>query len=149
MIVRRYGASPLHLLGHLALFALAFWAVSHVLDFRGARDWIVWFVGGALLHDLVFLPAYVVLDRLAGARRPSTWINHVRAPAVVSGVLLLVWLPSITDNAPEGFERVAGHGLTPDALRDWLLVTAAAFAVSAVAYVVRSRRVDRPGGVAA
>lgn len=142
MIVRRYGASPLHLLGHLALFAVAFWAVGHALDFRGATDFVIWFVGGALLHDLLFLPAYTVLDRLAGARRPVTWINHVRIPALVAGVLLLVWFPLILEVAPEGFERVSGSEPSSGRLRDWLLVTAALFGGSALLYVVRSRRAD-------
>lgn len=136
----RYGASPLHLLGHLALFALALWALGHVLDFRGARDWVVWLVGGALVHDLLFLPAYTLLDRLAGGRRPATWINHLRVPAVVSGVLLLVWFPLILRVAPGNYELVAGEPPGPERLRDWLLVTGALFAASAVLYAVRSRR---------
>lgn len=148
MIRRRYGASPLHVLGHLALFALALWAVGHVLDFRGARDWVVWFVGAALLHDLAFLPAYTVLDRLAGARRPARWTNHLRVPAVVSGVLLLVWFPGIFGLGEPNFERVAGREPLPDGLRDWLLVTGALLLGSLLLYVLRSRRVDGPGAVA-
>jgi hypothetical protein len=150
VIVRRYGASPLHALGHAALFALAFWAIANVLDFRGALDWVVWFVGAALLHDLLFLPAYVVLDRVAGGRRPASWINHLRVPAILAGTLLLVWFPNIFDVSPGYFGSVAGHQLTPDALRDWLLVTAVLFAGSVALYVVRSRRAgDHPRGAAA
>jgi hypothetical protein len=147
-LARRYGASPLHVLGHLALFALTAWALGHVLDFRGATDWFVWFLGAALVHDFLFLPAYVVLDRLAGARRPARWTGHLRVPAVVSGVLLLVWFPLIAGLGVGTFERVAGVDAGTERLRDWLLITAGLFAASLAIYVVRSRRgvVDDLGG---
>lgn len=61
---RRYGASPLHLLLVLASFALAAYAGVRLLkgDTLGVA---LWFVGAALLHDLVLLPFYAVTDRAA------------------------------------------------------------------------------------
>ena len=59
MIWRRYGASWWHLAGHLLALALIVYAVSRVLDPRFSRglNYLVWIVGGAVLHDLVLVPA--------------------------------------------------------------------------------------------
>lgn len=60
----RYGASPLHLLLVLASFALAVYAGIRLLagDTLGV---IIWFVGAAMVHDLILLPLYSVTDRAA------------------------------------------------------------------------------------
>ncbi|MFE9552358.1 hypothetical protein ACFYMW_06705 [Streptomyces sp. NPDC006692] len=149
----RYGASPLHLLLILCSFALAGYAGLRLLH-GDTRSVIIWFVGAALLHDLVLLPLYSVVDqglqRLlpgrgahgadgAGARLVS--VNHVRVPAFVSGVLLLVWWPLI-------FEQVdhftATTALPSDVfLGRWLLVTAGLFAASALCLLVRMWRASR------
>ena len=110
---------------------------------------LVWFVGAIVLHDLVFLPLYSVLDRLLTARTPAggsgrsavrqTWINHVRVPAVVSGVLLLVSFPLVLRLFGQHTQTASGLGKAGDLLR-WLLVAAGLFAVSAVLYLVRRAR---------
>ncbi|MFI5755048.1 hypothetical protein [Streptomyces sp. NPDC051569] len=59
---RLYGESPLQLLLLLASFALAVYAGIRLL----AGDWLgilVWFVGAAVLHDLVLVPLYGLGDR--------------------------------------------------------------------------------------
>jgi hypothetical protein len=134
---QRYGASPLHLLGHLATFAISVWAISHVFDGRQPWNWVLWFVLGAVLHDAV-LPFYSALDR--GARllpAPGGAINFVRVPALMSGVMFLVFFPLILNRAPGNLQRVAGYA--PEGyLRNWLLITAALFTASALLYVGRS-----------
>ena len=134
----RYGASPLHLLGHLIAFVIAVWAISHVFD--GGRPWnfVVWFVAGALLQDLLLLPFYSVLDRAAQALPgPRAAVNYIRVPALMSGVMLLVYFPRILDRAPGNYVRVAG--VAPEGyLRNWLLITAALFTASALLFVGRS-----------
>lgn len=136
----RYGASPLHLLGHLAAFAIAAWAISHVFEGRQPWNWVVWLVGGALLHDLLLLPLYSALDRVARiVPAPSGAINFVRVPALISGVMLLVYFPRILDRAPGNFVRVAG--VAPEGyLRDWLLISAGLLIASAALYAGRSAR---------
>ncbi|MEU8779444.1 hypothetical protein [Streptomyces sp. NPDC048606] len=143
---RRYGAPPLHLLLVLASFALTLYAGIRLL--RGdAVGVAMWFVGAAVLHDLVLLPLYSVTDRAArrlwraGAatdRPPSrTGFNHVRVPAFVSGVLFLVWWPLILE---QGGHYTASTGLPADGfLSRWLLITAGLFAASAVVLLVRTR----------
>ena len=149
---RRYGASPLHLLAHIAAFAICAYALTQIIDGGAVVNFVVWFGGAALLHDLVFLPLYSVLDRLAhgGARRlhaaaPSQTrhpavpvVNYVRAPALVSGLLLLIYFPLILGPAGTEYARATGHHLRGYA-RNWILITAALFAGSALLYAARVR----------
>ncbi len=139
----RYGASPLHLLGHLATFAIAVWAISHVFDGRQPWNWVLWFVAGALLHDLLLLPFYSGLDAAARAL-PATRgaVNFIRVPALTSGVMLLVYFPRILDRAPGNYTRVAGVAPT-GYLRNWLLISAALFTASALLYAGRSAAARR------
>ncbi|WP_327302138.1 hypothetical protein OG730_00160 [Streptomyces sp. NBC_01298] len=142
---RRYGASPLHLLLTLACFALALYAGIRLLkgDTTGVA---IWFVGAALLHDLVLLPAYSLTDRAAqflcrgraaeGEGVPRPGVNYLRVPAFVSGVLFLVWWPLILR---KGGRYTAYTALSADGfLARWLLITAALFAASAVTLIVRT-----------
>ncbi|CAG6390565.1 hypothetical protein NMG29_09330 [Streptomyces cocklensis] len=141
---RAYGASPLHLLLVLASFALACYAGLRLLK-GDAAGVAVWFVGAALLHDLVLLPLYAVTDRVVvvllghgpgdGPRTRRAWINHVRVPAFVSGVLLLVYWPLV-------LRRVGRYTTTTSLPADvflgrWLLITACLFAASAAVLAVR------------
>jgi hypothetical protein len=128
----RYGASPLHLAGHVAAFALTLWVVSRVFDARAPWNWVAWFVLAALLHDVVFLPLYSGLDRIAqGRRAPGPGVNYVRVPAVLSGVLLLVFFPLILTRADGNYARVTGHHVEGYG-RNWLLITAGLFLASAL-----------------
>lgn len=141
---RRYGASPLHLLLVLASFALA--AYAGVRLFKGDTLGVaLWFVGAALLHDLVLLPFYAVTDRASqrlftegtgageGRTRPS--VNYVRVPLFVSGLLLLVWWPLVLGRVDH---YTAYTGLPADGfLGRWLLITAALLVASAVTLLVR------------
>jgi hypothetical protein len=146
LLRRRYGAGPLHLIAHIAAFAIAAYALAEI--FRGGTviNFISWFVGAALLHDLVFLPLYSALDRLArhhqiAGKRPRgvPVINYVRVPALISGLLLLVYFPMILGLAERRYFRATGHHLE-DYARNWLLITAALLSGSAVLYALRLRR---------
>ncbi|MFF4894838.1 hypothetical protein [Streptomyces sp. NPDC001068] len=141
----RYGASPLHLLLVLCSFALAVYAGIRLLT-GNTMGVVIWFVGAALLHDLVLLPFYSVTDRAAqrmlrgsrdpdaGTDRPS--VNYLRVPAFVAGVLLLVWWPLILR---QGGRYTADTSLSADGfLARWLLVTAALFLISAIVLIVRT-----------
>lgn len=142
-VIRRwYGEGPLHLLLMAASFALAGYAGVRLL---AGDTWgvIVWFVGAALVHDLVLVPVYASADRLLcrSVGRRSGLVNFVRVPVFLSGLLLLVWFPLITRQA-ERYEPASG--LSPDVfLGNWLLITAALFLVSGVWLVVRTLRLRR------
>jgi hypothetical protein len=135
----RYGASRLHLLAHLAGLAAVAYALSRLLrpETGQLMSIVLWLVGGALLHDLVFLPFYSLLDRVAQAVT-GPHVNYVRVPAAISGVLLLVYFPLILGKAPSAYERNTGHA-PPDYAARWLAITAAVFAASAVVALARHR----------
>lgn len=134
----RYGASPLHLLAHLVALAIAVYAVSKVLHPRYSRglNYLVWLLGGALLHDVILAPAMAVADRLIRALPPSM-VNHVRFPAAMSGAMLLVYWPLIFVRADGGYVRATGVHVEGFATR-WLLITAGLFLVSAIVYAARA-----------
>ncbi|MEW1657590.1 MULTISPECIES: hypothetical protein [unclassified Streptomyces] len=152
----RYGGSLWHLLLVLCSFALTCYAGFQLLQ-GNPLGIAIWFVGAALLHDLVFLPLYTVTDRAlqtlfhkrrgetaARPSRPVTGrLNYLRVPAFVALLLLLVWYPLILRRVP-GF---TGYTTLPADVfwGRWLLITAALFALSAVCLLVtlwraRSRR---------
>ncbi|PKW05630.1 hypothetical protein SAMN05428944_7343 [Streptomyces sp. 1222.5] len=134
--------SPFQLLLLACSFALAAYAGVRLLagDWRGVALWIV---GAALLHDLVLLPLYTAADRAvmrgldAGGGRART--PYVRVPAVLSGLLLLVWFPLISGMVSERYRTATG--LSPDGfLARWLLITAALFGGSGLLLALRVRR---------
>jgi hypothetical protein len=138
----RYGAHPAHLLAILAGTALAVLALRPLLEER-PRDVGGWFLGSAIAHDLVLLPLYVGLDAVlvrAWRRRPGRvpWLNHVRVPMAISGVLFLVWSPLITRQA-EQFAGATGRSTDPY-LGRWLVVTGILAGMSLITWTVRCVR---------
>ncbi|NUW29937.1 hypothetical protein HTZ77_00600 [Nonomuraea sp. SMC257] len=147
----RYGADPLHLLALLACFALTGYAATRVVAAGIWVGFVVWFVGAAIVHDLLLYPLYAVSDVTAQRRpwrrrrrpsghpaRPSS-INYLRVPAALSGLLLLIWFPLILGLAGDTYHRSTGLDTSPY-LGRWLLVTGVLFAGSAIAYAIRLRR---------
>ncbi|MFC9653325.1 MULTISPECIES: hypothetical protein [unclassified Streptomyces] len=138
---RLYGESPGQLLLLLASFALCGYAGVRLL----AGDWpliLLWFVGAAVLHDLVLVPLYSLGDRavraLSRPRRPvpRVGVNHVRVPAFLSLLLLLVYWPLVL-RTPEPYEPATGLDIDVF-LGRWLLITAALFLLSAGWLLVRT-----------
>lgn len=133
--------SPLHLLLLLCSFALAGYAGLRLLE----KDWFgvaLWFVGAAVLHDLVLLPLYGAADQALvrglppGAGRGR--VMYVRVPAALSLLLLLVWFPLISGQVAARY--ASATGLSPDGfLSRWLLITAVLFGGSALLLVLRLR----------
>jgi hypothetical protein len=154
---RLYGAHPVHLLLMLACFALAGFAGTRLLtgDTRGV---VVWFVGAALLHDLVLVPLYSGSDLAAQtalghgtapagsvpasdptpAARANDYINYLRVPGYLSLLLLLVWYPLILRRS-QPYEAYTALSLDVY-LGRWLLISAVLFAVSAALLGVRAIR---------
>ena len=146
--LRWYGASPLHLLALLACFGLAGYAAARLVSSHPVAV-VVWFLGAVIGHDLLLMPLYSLADRSAMAavrhrepRLPATpWINYLRVPAALSGLLLLVWFPLILRlQSPYH----ASTTLSADPyVWHWLAVTGALFLLSAVAFALRLRRQSR------
>jgi hypothetical protein len=153
-----YGAGPLHLLAVLAAFAVAGYALGRALELTSNPDRIVLWLGGSIVaHDLILFPLYAVAGALVAtaflrgdprSRLRVAALNHVRVPALLSGLLLLVWFPLVAGPRDRGFTRITG--LSKDVyLERWLLLSAALFAASAVLFAVRlpglKRAAGRPG----
>ncbi|MFE2377783.1 hypothetical protein [Streptomyces sp. NPDC059398] len=93
---RRYGAHPVHLLVMACCFTVAGYAAVELLRERPVVV-AVWFIGAALLHDLVLLPVYSAADRTAQAALPP----RGRRP---------VWRGGAEGSAGAGAEHPVGHG---------------------------------------
>jgi Kef-type K+ transport system membrane component KefB len=128
----RYGASPVHLLAHLAGIALAGWALVQIPSLGNWQRVVVWLVAAVVVHDLVLWPAYSIAGRLVG-RSP-----YVRVPLATSALLALVFFPVICGKGEAAYTRVSSATWDGYAER-WLLVSALLFAVSGALYAVRSR----------
>ena len=139
-----YGAGPLHLVAVLACFAFVLLLLPRIAAPDVTVPMAVWFVGALLLHDLVLYPAYATVDRAAvlgsrAARARVPWLNHVRVPALLSGLLLLLWFPLVLAPGAATYESALGLPLEGYGLR-WLAVTAVLFLGSALVYGLRWRR---------
>jgi hypothetical protein len=142
--LRWYGGSPLHLLALLACFGLAGYAAARLVPSQPLGV-AAWFLGAVIGHDLLLMPLYSLADRSVTAvirhRRPqlpvAPWINYVRVPAALSGLLLLVWFPLILRlRSPYH----ASTTLSADPyLWHWLAVTGTLFLLSAAAFALRLR----------
>jgi peroxiredoxin len=147
-LLRWYGASPLHLLAMIGSFALAGYAAAELLRHNPVGI-LVWFVAAVIGHDLLLMPLYTLADRSVTAvfrHRPlnlptGPWINYLRVPAVLSGVLLLIWFPLIF-RLPTRFPASTTLPLDPY-LWHWLAVTGALFLLSATAMALRLGAVRR------
>jgi hypothetical protein len=147
-LIRWYGAGPLHLLTMVGCFALAGYAAAGLLP-NNLIGIPVWFVGAVIGHDLILMPLYTLADRSVTAvfrhRQPSQpavpWINYLRVPTALAGLLLLIWFPLIF-RLPTGFPASTTLSLNPY-LWHWLAVTGALFLLSATALALRLGAVRR------
>ncbi|MCW2725017.1 MAG: hypothetical protein JWN35_1938 [Frankiales bacterium] len=149
----RYGAGPLHLLSLLACFALAGYAFLQASHGPLPLRMAVWFVGALIAHDLVLFPLYALADRSLTALRPRRTVrdpgavNYLRVPALLSGLLLLMFFPLILRRSEGPYGAASGLDQAPY-LGRWLLLTGLAFGISAVLYAVRARRGPGPSPAA-
>ncbi len=131
--MRRHGVIVL-----LACLALAGYAASFLLGDPALLRVLTWFVGAAVVHDLVLFPLYALADRVIGRLpRPAVpLVNHVRVPLIGAGLTFLVFLPGIVRHG--GTTHLATTGLDQQPyLGRWLALVAAMAALSALVYVVR------------
>ena len=144
-----YGSHPLHLLIMLAGFAVLGYIVVTIKPqtLWNPQVWwqsiAVWFAAAVIAHDLVLFPVYAVADRLLTlpaerrtqpARIPA--VNYIRVPTLGSALTLLVFLPGIIEQGAPVYQAATGQTQEPF-LGRWLLLSAAMFAASAVAYGAR------------
>ena len=80
----RYGASPLHLLAHLIVLPLVAFALLQIVERADAPRILIWLALSAVVHDLVLLPFYGLLDRVE-QRAAGRAVNYVRVPRCSRG----------------------------------------------------------------
>ncbi len=155
-----YGSSPAHLLLGLATLAVSAWAVVEAFSRDSPLSLTKWFVGSILAHDLVLLPLYSLLligllrvvggrgvrERSSPSRRRLLVLNHLRVPAALSLLMLLVFFPFILGLAG-GYQGVSGLSTDPFLPR-WLLLSAGLFLLSGLVLAVRLARGRTPAAAA-
>ena len=149
-----YGAQPLHLIAVATSLLLSGYGLLRIDDLSNTGRILIWIVAAALLHDLVAVPLYSALLRIAhgsAAKAITTRamalhaLNHVRVPAGLSLLLLLVYSPLIFGFGADEYLATTGREVDPY-LGRWLLISAAMFLISGVAYAARLRRgIPEPG----
>lgn len=144
-----YGSHPGHLLTMAAGFALIGYLVvtaGPATLWKPQDSWwksmTLWLAAATVFHDLVLFPIYSLADRVLGApnnRRPPSRVstrNHLRVPALGSGLILLSLSPDIIMQGAEKYFE--GTGLTQEHfLGRWLMLTALMFGASALIYGTR------------
>ena len=149
-----YGSNPLHLLGTVAAWALAGYAVT-VLGPRALWNstvwWqsiAVWFLAAVIGHDLVLFPLYALADRSltaalatvrsrrAGPSPRVSPLNYLRVPTLAAGLSLVLFFPGIIQQGKATYSAATGQSQEPFFGR-WLLLVAALYGFSALAYAAR------------
>jgi hypothetical protein len=150
MMLRRfrefYGAHPGHLAVLMLSFGLAGYAMWHAAHGPLPVRMAVFFAAAVILHDLVAYPAYAGLDRVlatvtarsATANRIPV-VNYIRVPAVISGLLLLVFGSLVVGGGEATYKRASGLQFAPYLVR-WLVITGAFFLASALLFFWRRSR---------
>jgi hypothetical protein len=143
----RYGAPPANLLALLLCVALAGYAASFLLGDPALLRVLGWFVGAAVVHDLVLFPLYALVDRalVRLPRRRVPLVNHVRVPLLGAGLTFLVFLPGIVRQGEATHLAATGLDQQPY-LGRWLGLVAVMVVLSALVYLVRLTRRSGAGG---
>ena len=123
------------LLAYLVLLPLCAWALLEILGGRSAERIALRLVAAVVVHDLVVLPLYSAADR-AGQAWLGPLVNHVRVPAALSLLMLVVFWGTIAGAGEGAYRATSGETFHGYAQR-WLLVTAAPFAGSGFVYLLR------------
>ena len=114
---------------------------AHGLLTAGGRvplgSWLTWFLGSALLSDLLLAPLWIGLGWLSARLLPRAARGAVVVGAAVSGVLALVALPFVLGR---GRDPLNPSFLPRDYGLTLLVLVLVVWAVTAVAAVVAVRR---------
>lgn len=124
--LRNHELGPGRIAIYLFGFGLALYAAWRLVP-HNPVGLMIWFGLAIIGHDLILLPLYGLADHgvLTALRRfgLTRWIGHLRVPAFMSGVLLLIFLPQILESGTY--------------LSRWLLISLLLFAGSALVYLGR------------
>jgi hypothetical protein len=126
-----------------ACLAFAGYLVWVVLPAPNSARIFIWIALAAGVHDVLLWPLYTLLDRALARtskskhRQPGVpWINHVRVPAVLSAVMLLISFPLVLRHSEPAYHAASGLTEQPY-LGRWLVLSGSVFAGSALIYMTR------------
>lgn len=137
-----YGARPAHLVLLLASLALAAYAGSFLLSDPALVTMLIWFLGAAVIHDLVLFPLYSLADRLIG--KAPRLVNHIRVPLLGAGLTFVMFLPGIIRQGEATHLAATSLDQQPY-LGRWLWLVLGMFVVSALVYGIRLLRATHTG----
>ena len=149
---RAYGSGPFHLLAVATCFAVSGYAILRLAGSARPLMIGVWFLAALVGHDFLLYPAYTALDRVAARARlrhagqAPSWLNFVRVPVVLSGLVFMVWFPLILGVNAGTYRNASGLG-TGRFLGRFVVFSGVVVLASALLYgwrLVRSRRPHRP-----
>ena len=142
---KAYGSGLFHFVAVVVCFVVSGYAILRLAGSSKPVLIGIWFVGALLAHDFLLYPVYTLLDRavargqgLGGTHRAS-WVNFVRVPVLLTGLVFLLWFPLILGVNANTYRAASGLG-TGRFLGRFLAFTAAVFLVSAALYCLRLLR---------
>lgn len=146
-MTRLYGAGVAHAAVMVVSFVLAgaaVWGLGVEGLWNPDRWWqsvAVWFVGAAVLHDLVLYPLYSLADRASLPTRSRTVRRvpirqHIRVPVLAAALTLLIFFPGILNTDDAAIIAATGMDRHPY-LERWLWLTAAMIAASVAVFLLR------------
>ncbi len=142
---KAYGSGPFHFVAVAACFVVSGYAILRLADSAKPVLIGIWFLGALVAHDFLLYPVYTLLDRAAargrglGSTDRASWINFVRVPVLVTGLVFLLWFPLILGLNARTYRDASGLG-TGRFLGRFLVFTATVFLVSAALYCLCQRR---------
>jgi len=139
-VVRRaYGSGPFHFVAVVVCLAISGYAITRLAGANKPALIAIWFLAALLGHDFFLYPVYTVLDRLAargqglGGTNRAAWINFVRVPVLITGLVFLVSFPLILGVNAKTYRNASGLGTGRFGGR-FLIFAATVFLVSAALY---------------
>lgn len=145
-LTRFLGTDLFRFLVLLGSFALTWYVYTLLRTEQTLPSMLLWFLGGVIGHDAVLLPVYALGDRtLVGVLAPlrrhvervPVSVNHVRLPALGSGLLFLVFFPGILQQGAQDYAKATGQNQAPY-MDNWLFVTCVLFGLSFAVWLVRT-----------
>lgn len=130
----------LYVVGALTMLGGAVGLVLHMTRTHPVGT-AVYYVGGALAHDLIIAPVVILLGVLVGALVPPVYRPAVRGGLIVSGAVTLIALPLLLGKGRQADNP--SHVPLPYG-RNLLLILAVVWAVVAALCLARALRAHPP-----
>ncbi len=142
---RAYGSGPFHFVAVAAGLAISGYAIIRLAGADRRVLIAIWFGCALVAHDFLLYPLYTLLDRAAarggnaGETGRPPWVNFVRVPVLLTGLVFLTSFPLILGVNDRTYRDASGLG-TGRFLGRYLMFTTVVFLGSAALYGLRRLR---------